>query len=123
MSEKNKETGVPSLVAEGAVFEGKIRTEGSITIDGKLAGDVIAKGNARIGSDGTLEGNMTARNVSVGGKVQGTVTANEKLFLEAKSIVKGDIRAMRLVVDEGAMFDGKCAMTGQASGSDSTIRK
>jgi cytoskeletal protein CcmA (bactofilin family) len=40
------------------------------------------------------------------------VTATEKLVLEGKSVMKGDIRAARLVVDEGAVFDGQCAMSG-----------
>jgi len=91
-----------------------IKTEGSIRIDGKLVGDVLAKANAAVGLTGVVEGNMTARNISVAGKVNGTVTAHEKLILEGKSSMHGDIRAARLVVDEGAMFDGKCAMTSMA---------
>jgi cytoskeletal protein CcmA (bactofilin family) len=114
-------SGELSLLGAGTVFEGKIKTEGSIRIDGKLIGDVVAKANAAVGIGGTIDGNLTARNVSLAGKVTGTVTATEKLVLESKSAMKGDIRASRLVVDEGAQFDGHCTMaaltsTGKADG-------
>lgn len=105
-----------SLVGSRTTVEGIVRTEGSIRIDGKLVGDVIAKASAAVGNSGTVEGNVTAKNVTVAGKISGTVTALEKLLLENKSVVRGDIRAARLVVDEGAMFDGKCAMSSNVTG-------
>lgn len=113
MADKQQTNGELSLVGTKTVIEGVVRTEGSIRIDGRLVGDVIAKSNAAVGLTGSVEGNVTARNISVAGKVSGTVTAAEKLVLEGKSVMRGDIRAARLVVDEGAMFDGKCAMAGQ----------
>ena len=100
-----------SFVGSSTVVEGKIKTDGSIRIDGKLIGDLVSKANAALGSNGIIEGNLTARNVTLAGKVMGTVTASEKLVLETKSMVKGDVRAARLVVDEGAVFDGHCAMS------------
>lgn len=110
MAEKQQTNGELSLVGTQTTIEGVIKTEGSIRIDGKLVGDVLAKANAAVGLTGVVEGNMTARNISLAGKVSGTVTAHEKLILEGKSVMRGDIRAARLVVDEGATFDGKCAM-------------
>ncbi|MFN0159545.1 MAG: polymer-forming cytoskeletal protein [Bacteroidota bacterium] len=103
-----------SLVGARTTIEGVVKTDGSIRIDGKLVGEVVAKSNAAVGASGIVEGSVTAKNVSVAGKVQGTVTAFEKLILEGKSVMKGDIRAAKLVVDEGAMFDGKCAMSNVA---------
>lgn len=115
MSEKQQTNGELSLVGTKTTIEGVIKTEGNIRIDGKLVGDILAKANAAVGLTGVVEGNVTARNVSVAGNVRGTVTAHEKLILEGKSVMRGDIRAARLVVDEGAVFDGKCAMTQQGA--------
>jgi cytoskeletal protein CcmA (bactofilin family) len=114
MAEKRQANGELSLIGAGTVVEGRVSTEGSIRIDGTMVGDVVAKANAAIGSSGMLEGNLSARNISLAGKVKGTVTASEKLILEGKSILHGDIRASRLVVDEGAMFDGQCSMSADA---------
>jgi cytoskeletal protein CcmA (bactofilin family) len=110
MAEKHGD-GELSLVGSGTVVEGKIRTEGSIRIDGKLVGELHAKANVAVGINGVVEGNLNGKNVSLAGKVIGTVTSTEKLVLESKSVVKGDVRAARLVVDEGATFDGQCVMS------------
>jgi len=112
MAEKRPADAELSLISAGTVVEGKIKAEGSVRIDGKLVGDVIVKVNAAVGQNGVVEGTIQAKNVSLAGKVQGTVTATEKLILESNAVMRGDVRAARLVVDEGAMFDGQINMTG-----------
>lgn len=110
MAEKHH-AGELSLIGSGTVVEGKLITEGSIRIDGTMVGEVVAKADAAIGITGALDGKLNARNVSLAGKVKGAVTATEKLILESKSVLRGDIIAATLVVDEGAVFDGQCKMT------------
>lgn len=110
MALRNEASSELNLIGAGSVFEGKLKTPGSIRIDGKVVGDIAAVQNISIGGTGDIEGNLTARNITVGGKLNGSVTAQEKLVLEARAVVKGDIRAAKLVIDEGAMFDGKCFM-------------
>jgi cytoskeletal protein CcmA (bactofilin family) len=100
-----------NLIAAGTVFEGKLRTPGSIRIDGRIMGEVTATQNVSIGSSGDIDGNVVAKNITVGGKISGTISAQEKLVLEQKAVVRGDIRAAKLVIDEGALFDGKCLMS------------
>lgn len=114
MAEKHQANGELSLIGEGTVVEGKVTTEGSIRIDGRMVGDVVAKANAAIGLSGVLEGNLRAKSVSLAGKLRGTVAASDKLILESKSMLHGDIRACKLVVDEGAIFDGQCSMSTEA---------
>ena len=109
MSEK--QLGELSLIGPGTVVEGKIRAEGNVRLDGRLVGDLLAKGSVAVGGGGSIEGTLSGKNVTVGGKVTGTINASEKLVLEAKSSVKAEIRAARLMVEEGAVFDGHCAMT------------
>jgi cytoskeletal protein CcmA (bactofilin family) len=115
MTDKQAANGELSFIGHTTVIEGTIKTDGSIRVDGKVIGDLHAKANAAVGERGIVEGTVTARNISLSGKVKGSVTALEKLVLEEKAILHGDIRTARLVVDEGAMFDGQCAMTGQSA--------
>ena len=100
-----------NLIAAGTVFEGKLRTPGSIRIDGKITGEVIATQNISIGGSGEVEGNVTAKSVTIGGKIKGGILAQERLEFESKAVVRGDIRAAKLVIHEGALFDGKCVMS------------
>ena len=105
------ETGTElNLIAAGTVLEGKVRTPGSIRVDGKIVGDVSATQSISIGNTGDIDGNLSAKNVTIGGKINGTIVAQEKLVFETKAVVRGDIRAAKLVIDEGALFDGKCTM-------------
>jgi cytoskeletal protein CcmA (bactofilin family) len=113
MAEKHAGDGALSLIGNNAMIEGKLLSEGSIRIDGKVVGDVVAKAHVSIGLTGQVEGSVTARNVAVAGRLKGGINAAEKLILEEKSTVRGDIRAARLVVGEGAMFDGHCTMPAQ----------
>ena len=103
-----------NLIGAGTVVEGKIRSQGSVRIDGKLIGEVTASESLAIGVTGEVEGNITAKNATIGGKVRGTINASEKIVFEGKSVVRGDIRATRLIIDEGSIFDGKVSMTEKA---------
>ncbi len=105
--------GVLSLIGTGTVVEGKITTDGSVRVDGRLVGDIVSKANVTVGSGGVVEGTVRAANISLAGNVNGTIAASEKVVLETKSVMRGDITAQRLVVDEGAVFDGKCVMSGE----------
>jgi cytoskeletal protein CcmA (bactofilin family) len=87
-------------------------------VDGKLVGDVSASESVAVGLSGEIEGNVTAKNITVGGKIRGAVSAADKIIFENKSVVRGDIRAMRLVIDEGAVFDGRVAMAERGTSSD-----
>jgi cytoskeletal protein CcmA (bactofilin family) len=111
VTDKRQANGELSLIGTGTRVEGWVSTEGSIRIDGTVIGDCTAKDSAAVGPSGSLEGNLSAKNVSLAGRVKGTITASEKLILESKSLLQGDIKATRLVVDEGAMFDGRCTMS------------
>jgi cytoskeletal protein CcmA (bactofilin family) len=102
-----------NLIAAGTVFEGKLRTPGSIRIDGKIVGEVSAAQSISLGSTGDVEGNITAKMVTIGGKIRGAIVAQDKLVFESKAVVRGDIKASKLVIDEGAVFDGHCVMTGE----------
>ncbi len=105
-----------NLIVAGTVVEGKIRSQGSVRVDGKLIGDVTASESLAVGLSGEIEGNVTAKNVMVGGKIRGAVNAAEKVVFEGKSVVRGDIRATRLVIDEGAIFDGRVSMSDKGPG-------
>jgi cytoskeletal protein CcmA (bactofilin family) len=100
-----------NFIGAGTIVEGKIKSPGSIRIDGKIIGEINAGENLAVGNTGDVEGNVIGRNITIGGNLKGTVMAQEKLVFESKAIVKGDIRAGKLVIDEGAVFDGKCTMS------------
>jgi cytoskeletal protein CcmA (bactofilin family) len=102
---------VTNIITPGTVCEGKLRSPGNIRIEGRMVGEVVAGQNLSIASTGEVDGNVSAKIVTIGGKITGGILAQEKLVFEAKAVVRGDIRATKLVIDEGAQFDGKCIMS------------
>ena len=99
-----------TIISNGVKIEGKVTSTGSVRVDGGLKGDLDAKGNVTVGDQGNINGEIAASMVTIGGSVIGTINAREKLVLESKCTVKGDIITKVLVIEAGAKFDGKSNM-------------
>ena len=111
-----------TIVGKGTFITGDMQVQNSLRIDGKVKGNVKVTDTVVIGKEGKVEGNVNAKHLFLAGTVKGNITASGKVLLESTASVFGDITAVRLVIDEGALFDGKCAMkgTGKAGGSNQT---
>lgn len=99
-----------TIISHGVKLEGKISSGGSIRVDGIIQGDIISQGNVTVGEQGDVSGQINAQTIAIGGKVVGSVNAKDKLTLESKANLKGDIFTKILVVEAGARFDGKSNM-------------
>jgi len=88
-------------------LKGTLRFSGELTFDGKLEGDIHSEGTLNLGDNAVVKGNITANSVVVRGKVNGNVTAKEKIDIKTKTELFGDIRAARLVMEEGVIFVGQ----------------
>jgi len=100
-----------TILGKGSVFVGNITVEHSLRIDGRVKGDVIAGDTLVVGTDGEINGNIKIKNLVLGGKIIGGVSAPGRTVLESKAELHGELRTGKLVIDEGAVFDGKCSMT------------
>jgi len=98
------------MIGKGTVVDGDVRVRNSVRIDGKVNGNVKTTDTVVLGKEGEVVGQIQAKHVLLAGKVRGNITASGKVFLESTASVFGDIKASRLVVDEGALLDGKCRM-------------
>lgn len=99
-----------TIISNGVKLEGKITSGGSIRVDGTIQGDVISQGNVTVGEHGDVNGQINAGVIAIGGRVVGSVNAKEKLVLESKANLKGDLFTKILVVEAGAKFYGKSNM-------------
>ncbi len=88
-------------------IKGSIKFSGELTFDGRLEGDVQTDGVFTLGENGHVTGNINAQNVLAKGKLNGTITAKDKVEVKARSEIFGDIRAAKLVIEEGVTFVGK----------------
>ncbi len=100
-----------TVIGQGAVVNGSIKTEGTLRVDGKVEGEINVAGDLLIGETGVANANITAQNVTVAGMVKGNITANGKLDLLATGKIYGDISIGDLVVNQGAILQGGVSMT------------
>ncbi len=88
-------------------IKGSLKFSGELHLDGKVEGEIQTEGMLNVGETAVINGNVTAGNVSVRGKIHGNIVAKEKVDLKAKAELFGDLRASRLAVEEGVTFVGK----------------
>ncbi len=99
-----------SIISSSVRIEGNIFSEGNVRIDGNVKGNVSINGNLTIGDTSNLLGEVKATNIIMNGKLKGKVKAEEKLRLESKAVLSGDLVTKVLIIEEGAVFHGNSQM-------------
>jgi len=88
-------------------IKGSIKFQNELTIDGKVEGEITSAGVLVIGENSEVRGEIKTKSVTVHGKVQGNITVEERCELKGRAQLIGDLKAARLVIEEGATFVGK----------------
>lgn len=104
-----------SIISNSVKIDGNLFSEGNVRIDGIIYGSVSVNGNLTVGDGSEIQGEVKAKNITMSGKVSGKVTAHEKIKLESKCVLKGDLITKFLVIDEGAYFEGFSHMNNTSS--------
>jgi cytoskeletal protein CcmA (bactofilin family) len=115
----NEDISINSILGVGSTIRGDIKINGFVRIDGDIDGNLETTGNVIIGENARMQGNITARSVTVGGIVKGNITASESVQLLSTSIVVGDILTHHIMADEKVIFHGHCiALSNEAEYND-----
>ena len=99
-----------TIVGKGSSLEGTLKVENSLRVDGRIKGHVTTTESLVIGKEGEIEGEIIAKNAIIGGRVRGKISTTGKVVLETKAMFQGEMKTARLVIDDGAVFDGRCSM-------------
>lgn len=99
-----------STLREGCTVRGAFECDGDLLIDGFLEGDLLVGGLLTVSETATVRANVRASSVRVFGRVLGDISAEGKIELHSGSQVRGNIKAKRLLIQDGVIFDGRCAM-------------
>jgi cytoskeletal protein CcmA (bactofilin family) len=101
---------VRTVVGPGCLFEGNLTLpEGLTRIDGEIIGNIKGNGSLIIGEKGYVKGDLNVENLVVYGKIHGNIKARS-LEIRTSGRVEGDIQVQELIVEKGAIFNGKCSM-------------
>jgi cytoskeletal protein CcmA (bactofilin family) len=106
---KNIATAVTSI-SEGTQIIGDLKVEHDLRVDGYLKGSVHVGGALVLTPTGRIEGEVVVRSAIIAGQIHGNVKGMERIVLEGKSTLVGDLQTRELVINEGAIFQGNCSM-------------
>src|SRR5204863_6362995 len=107
--------GGKDILSSDVEIKGSIKFQKELLIDGKVEGDINSDGVLTIGENADIHGEIKTKSITVYGKVHGNITVVERCELKSKCILQGDLKAARLIIEEGATFIGKSEVTTGAS--------
>ena len=111
MARDIKEGRLSGFVGYGTVLTGETSFQAMLRIDGHLTGRVSSEnGTLIVGASGRVDANIAVASAVVSGTINGDIVATEKLELTRSARVIGNIQTPRLVIEDGASFEGGCTM-------------
>lgn len=111
MARDIKEGRLSGFVGHGTVLTGETSFQAMLRIDGHLTGTISSEsGTLIIGTSGRVDANIMVAAAVINGTVNGDIAASEKIELGRTARVAGNIQTPRLVIEDGALFEGGCSM-------------
>lgn len=109
---------------QGSHFEGELRFEQSFRVDGKVSGTIRSEGDLVVGEKGEIDGEVRVGRLFVSGVVRGEIHVSKRVSIHARGRVEGEVHAPALVIEEGGVLEGRCAMgggSGEKTEGDATV--
>jgi cytoskeletal protein CcmA (bactofilin family) len=100
-----------NILGNDVEIKGNIKFQGELSIDGKIDGEISSGGILTLGENAEVKGEIKTKSCTVYGKVNGNITVEERCELKGRAQLIGDLKAARLVIEEGATFVGKSEVT------------
>ena len=114
MADLPKDTKEATVIGTDTHIKGEMTFKKSVRLVGSLEGRVVGEGELHVAEGARCRADVETPAVVVDGAIEGNVTARDKVQLNAKGVVRGDIRAGKMVMSEGASFYGQCAIGPEA---------
>ena len=116
---------IVSLLGEGVEIAGEISFTHGFRVDGTVKGKIRSEATLVVGAKGKVEGEVVIRRVSITGEFHGTIHASDRIEIHREGKVYGDLYTPCLIIEAGALFEGKCNMSEQkaATTGEGTVLK
>jgi len=105
-------------IGKSITIKGDLSGDEDLVIEGTVEGKIELPNNQlTVGGNGEVKADVAAKSVVIVGKVSGNVTGTERVEIDAQGVLDGDVKAPRLIVQEGAVLNGSVDMSGSKGAS------
>ena len=114
---RKKADNIVSYLGKGAEISGEISFTNRLRVEGTIKGKVRSEATLEISPGGLVEAEVNVRNISINGEFRGIIKAADRVEIHKDGKVFGDIYSPCLIIDAGAIFDGRCNMSEEEQSS------
>lgn len=104
---QNDQTGI---IGKGITIKGNLTGGGDLIVEGRLEGQVSLKNHLIIEATGRVQADIKVEEMTINGEASGNIDASSKVSINSSAKVSGDIKAMKIVIEDGAVFNGSIEM-------------
>lgn len=95
-------------IGESVRFEGTLSGLEDVVVDGEVRGAIrLPECSVTIGPSGRIDADIEARNLTVFGHITGNIVCLERMRLCKSGSIDGDVRAPRILIEDGAVVRGR----------------
>lgn len=102
-------------IGHSVTIKGDISGNSDVRVAGNVIGGISIEGELIVERQGVVEADIKTTTAVVAGSVKGNIDCSDKLILESTSQFEGNIKTKRLIIQEGAIFQGNCQMGAPAA--------
>ncbi|MHC1711073.1 MAG: polymer-forming cytoskeletal protein [Solidesulfovibrio sp.] len=108
---KPRHDAISAFLGAGTQYHGQFNFQGVVRIDGGVIGDIISDGTLVLGEEGYVEGHIRVAELIASGRIVGDVEASQRIMLNKRSNICGNLRTPIMVIEDGAILNGVIRMT------------
>ena len=102
---------IVSHIGKGAEVTGEVSFANEMRVDGIIKGKVNSEAVLDIGPEGKIDAEINIRKISISGEFRGVIRASDRVEIHKDGKVFGEIYAPCLIIEAGAIFEGRCNMS------------
>ena len=110
MSKTEQPIKVNAFIDKDTEVKGDVKFKESFRIDGKFNGKILVGDTLIIGETAQVNADIDVKNISINGRVKGTIIARDSTEIFSMGRVTGQLITAKLTIEEGAFFQGTCQM-------------
>jgi cytoskeletal protein CcmA (bactofilin family) len=111
------QTGDRAHIGKSVVIKGELSGSEDLYVDGKVEGKIELRNHSlTVGPNGSVKADISAKTVVIQGKVEGSLSASDRVELQKSAVVTGDVSTQRIAIEEGAFLKGKVDINNKETG-------